>query len=94
VCPPSQSNLIPLTLVLTPQNHSEVPEADEDWPSLASILAFRDRVRTKLARVYAEVGEDRRVMDRGLARTLMMCLEHEGWHIEVGPSIPLLPWMS
>jgi L-histidine Nalpha-methyltransferase / hercynylcysteine S-oxide synthase len=65
------------------QNHSEVPEADDDWPSLSSILAFRDRVRTRLRSIYDEVSNGKRKLPKRLARTLVMCLEHEGWHVEV-----------
>lgn len=63
-------------------NHSEVPEKDEDWPTLTSILAFRDRVRQRLINVYDELESGKRTLTRNLARTLVMTLEHEGFHVE------------
>ncbi|PCH41710.1 hypothetical protein WOLCODRAFT_119486 [Wolfiporia cocos MD-104 SS10] len=63
-------------------SHSEVPEKDEDWPTIAEVLAYRDRVREKLASVYREVEAGTRKMTRRLARTLVMVLEHDGFHIE------------
>lgn len=68
------------------QPHSEVPQAKEDWPSLSSILDFRDRVRTRVARLYEslEKGDEKVIrLGRKLGRVLWMCLEHEGWHAEV-----------
>jgi hypothetical protein len=65
------------------QNHSDVPEKDEDWPSLTSILAFRGRVRQRLSDLYADIESGNRTLTRNLARTLVMTLEHEGFHIEV-----------
>jgi formylglycine-generating enzyme required for sulfatase activity len=57
--------------------HSEVPTSPDDWPSLAEILAYRDRVRVRLDRVYRT-----QPMTRRLARTLSMVYEHEGLHAE------------
>ncbi|KAG8221369.1 C-type lectin protein [Butyriboletus roseoflavus] len=62
--------------------HSDVPDKDEDWPTLGSILAFRDRVRARLMRVYDDVAAGRRTLNRHVARMLAMTLEHEGWHVE------------
>ncbi|KAF8448703.1 C-type lectin protein [Boletus edulis BED1] len=62
--------------------HSEVPNKDEDWPTLGSVLAFRDRVRARLLRLYDDVAAGRRTLDRHIARMLAMTLEHEGWHVE------------
>ena len=73
------------------QPHSVVPESPEDWPSLESILIFRDRVRGRLARLYEAIERgDKHViaLGRKVDRVLWMCLEHEGWHAEV--SAPLL----
>ena len=64
-------------------SHSEVPERDEDWPTLEDILAYRDRVRARLMSVYDDIDAGRRKLDRTLARVLQMTLEHEGFHIEV-----------
>lgn len=66
-----------------PQSHSEVPEADEDWPTLPSVLAFRDRVRDRLMRLYDDLDTGKRAINRRTARVLQMTLEHEGFHIEV-----------
>ncbi|KAJ3786335.1 C-type lectin protein [Lentinula aff. detonsa] len=63
-------------------NHSVVPEADSDWPSLSTIIQFRDRVRSRLENLYAELDSGKRVLSRRIARMLCMCIEHEGWHVE------------
>jgi L-histidine Nalpha-methyltransferase / hercynylcysteine S-oxide synthase len=65
------------------QSHSNVPDTDEDWPSLASVLAFRDRVRERLMQLYDELLSGKREATRNIARTLVMTLEHEGFHVEV-----------
>ena len=65
------------------QNHSDVPEADGDWPTLDSIIEFRDRVRARLMRLYEDLRIGKRKLTRNIARTLVMTLEHEGWHVEV-----------
>ncbi|EPQ54993.1 hypothetical protein GLOTRDRAFT_60878 [Gloeophyllum trabeum ATCC 11539] len=62
--------------------HSEVPTRDEDWPALPQILAFRDAVRARLLRVYDELAAGTRPLTRRLARTIVLCLEHEGFHVE------------
>lgn len=62
--------------------HSEVPEKDEEWPSLGSILAFRDRVRTRLLKLYGDLRNGSRKLNRHIARMLAMTHEHEGWHVE------------
>ncbi|KAF7965756.1 hypothetical protein HWV62_42004 [Athelia sp. TMB] len=64
------------------ESHSEVPEADEDWPTLDSILAFRDSVRARLARLYADLESGKRQISRQVARMLVMTHEHEGFHVE------------
>jgi L-histidine Nalpha-methyltransferase / hercynylcysteine S-oxide synthase len=65
------------------QNHSEVPERDEDWPSLSEVLDYRDRVRARLAEFYNDLESGKRICTRRIARTLVMILEHEGFHVEV-----------
>jgi hypothetical protein len=65
------------------QSHSNVPDIDEDWPTLASVVAFRDRVRARLMRLYDELLSGKRKATRNIARTLVMTLEHEGFHVEV-----------
>lgn len=67
------------------QNHSEVPECDEDWPVLSQIIDYRDRVRQRLVKLYAELESGERLLTRRIGRTLMMILEHEGFHVEVCP---------
>jgi hypothetical protein len=47
------------------------------------VLDFRDAVRAKLVGVYDEIQSGSRHLTRSLARTLMMTLEHEGFHVEV-----------
>lgn len=63
-------------------NHSEVPEADEDWPSLENVILFRDRVRKRLLALYDELRSGKRSLTRNIARTLVMTHEHEGFHVE------------
>ncbi|PBK82826.1 hypothetical protein ARMGADRAFT_945806 [Armillaria gallica] len=63
-------------------NHSEVPEVDEDWPSLETIMGFRDGVRARLAQLYEDIENGKQVLTRNIARTLVMTLEHEGFHVE------------
>ncbi|TFK44450.1 C-type lectin protein [Crucibulum laeve] len=63
-------------------NHSEVPEKDEDWPTIDSIIGFRDGVRARLMRLYDDLKSGVRPLTRNIARTLVMTIEHEGWHVE------------
>ncbi|KAL1660365.1 C-type lectin protein [Schizophyllum commune] len=63
-------------------NHSEVPTRNEDWPTLETIIAFRDRVRARLMRLYADLRAGRVALSRNIARTLAYTLEHEGFHVE------------
>ncbi|PFH46722.1 hypothetical protein AMATHDRAFT_153991 [Amanita thiersii Skay4041] len=62
--------------------HSEVPETDEDWPRLETIIGFRNRVRARLVQLYEELQTGERRLTRNIARTLVMTLEHESFHIE------------
>lgn len=62
--------------------HSEVPTKDEDWPTLGTILAFRDRVRARLLALYDDLASGKRKINRNIGRMLAMTLEHEGWHVE------------
>ena len=66
------------------QSHSEVPERDEDWPTLEDILEYRDRIRARLMQVYDDLDTGKRVWNRSIGRVLHMTFEHEGFHIEVG----------
>lgn len=65
------------------QRHSEVPDKDKDWPALGSVLAFRDRVRARLMRLYDDIDTGKRTLDRHVGRMLAMTHEHEAWHVEV-----------
>jgi hypothetical protein len=56
---------------------------DEDWPTLDSVVAFRDAVRRRLANLYYDLATGKRTLTRNIARTLVMTHEHEGFHIEV-----------
>lgn len=78
------------TNVVLSQSHSEVPENDEDWPSLCEILEYRDRVRARLMAVYDDFETGKRTLTRRIARVLQMTLEHEGFHIEVCLDFPVL----
>ncbi|KAG2101110.1 uncharacterized protein F5147DRAFT_581772 [Suillus discolor] len=62
--------------------HSVVPTKDDDWPSLRSILAFRNRVRERLRKVYSDIAGGKISLTRKVARVLFMTFEHEGLHIE------------
>ncbi|KAL7419376.1 hypothetical protein Q5752_006214 [Cryptotrichosporon argae] len=62
--------------------HSEVPKTADEWPTLSEILAFRDRVRARVRRIYADVGAGRLTLSRSLGRHLFMGLEHEAMHAE------------
>lgn len=65
------------------QPHSEVPQKDEDWPSLDTILSFRERVRERLTTLYADISNGTIKLTRKVARVLFMTYEHEGLHVEV-----------
>ena len=73
--------------VLKLQRHSEVPEKDEDWPTLGSILVFRDQVRARLLKLYDDFQTGKRTINRHIARMLAMTHEHEGWHVEVSNTV-------
>ncbi|KAG6895451.1 hypothetical protein C0992_001173 [Termitomyces sp. T32_za158] len=63
-------------------SHSEVPEKEEDWPVLETIISFRNRVRSRLIELYDDLQTGKRHLTRNIARTLVMTIEHEGFHIE------------
>ncbi|KAJ7125015.1 C-type lectin protein [Mycena epipterygia] len=63
-------------------NHSDVPECDEDWPTLDTIMGFRTGVRERLLRLYQDLVSGKQALTRNIARTLVMTLEHEGFHVE------------
>ncbi|RDX49992.1 hypothetical protein OH76DRAFT_1482793 [Lentinus brumalis] len=62
--------------------HSEVPQRDEDWPSLASILEYQSRVRERVLNLYRDIDSGKITLTRKIARALFMTLEHEAYHVE------------
>ncbi|PPR00441.1 hypothetical protein CVT24_004502 [Panaeolus cyanescens] len=62
--------------------HSEVPMKEEDWPSLTGILAFQDKVRRRVLKLYADISSNKVTLTRKVARVLFMTLEHEAMHAE------------
>ncbi|KAF8895621.1 hypothetical protein BD779DRAFT_1466996 [Infundibulicybe gibba] len=62
--------------------HSPVPQSDEDWPSLTTILQFQSRVRARLLKLYSDTKSGKIVMNRKIARVLFMTYEHEALHAE------------
>ncbi|RPD62283.1 hypothetical protein L226DRAFT_532692 [Lentinus tigrinus ALCF2SS1-7] len=62
--------------------HSEVPQRDEDWPSLASILQYQSRVRERVVNLYRDIDSGKVTLTRKIARVLFMTLEHEAFHVE------------
>ncbi|EIW74660.1 DUF323 domain-containing protein [Coniophora puteana RWD-64-598 SS2] len=63
-------------------SHSEVPQCDEEWPTLSTIIAFRNAVRDRLLGVYDDIESGKLTLTRKIARVLHMTLEHEGLHAE------------
>ncbi|GAA6013912.1 hypothetical protein JCM11491_000470 [Sporobolomyces phaffii] len=59
--------------------HSEVPQSEKDWPKFEEIVAYEERVRDRVRRVYEEYEGK---WERKLARVLMMVFEHEMMHFE------------
>ncbi|OBZ71212.1 hypothetical protein A0H81_08707 [Grifola frondosa] len=62
--------------------HSEVPQHDEDWPSLGSILEYQSRVRERVMKLYRDIQSGKVTLTRKIARVLFMTLEHEAFHAE------------
>ncbi|KAI1793340.1 hypothetical protein LXA43DRAFT_1002040 [Ganoderma leucocontextum] len=62
--------------------HSEVPQKDEDWPSLSSVLEFQLRVRERVMNLYRDIDSRKVQLTRKIARVLQMTLEHEAFHVE------------
>lgn len=59
-----------------------MPTAQEDWPTLAEILKFRDDVRARLQAVYDDIAAGKMAMSRRVGRMLFMTYEHEAMHAE------------
>jgi hypothetical protein len=64
------------------KSHSEVPAQEEDWPTLAEILSFRDRVRARLRGIYDQLESGQLEFSRHIGRVLFMTFEHEAMHAE------------
>ncbi|KAG5644779.1 hypothetical protein DXG03_007687 [Asterophora parasitica] len=62
--------------------HSEVPEKDEDWPTLTAIFQFQARVRARLTNLYNDIASGKGTLSRKVARVLFMTFEHEALHAE------------
>ncbi|KAI0755095.1 hypothetical protein C8Q80DRAFT_1094925 [Daedaleopsis nitida] len=62
--------------------HSEVPQRDEDWPSVSSILQYQDRVRARVTNLYRDIDAGKITLTRKIARVLFMTYEHEALHAE------------
>ena len=62
--------------------HSEVPQTAEDWPKMAEIDTYRDKVRQRLRKTYERLPNIGKT-SRRLARTIAMVYEHEAMHLEV-----------
>lgn len=56
--------------------HSEIPE---EWPQLADILQYQQRVRARLTKLYSEGPQKIR---RDIARAIWVGFEHEIMHME------------
>ena len=72
-----------LLLRVRSQEHSEVPQNKEEWPTLSSILDFKSRVRQRLLKVYSDLASGKLEMTRKVGRVLFMTWEHEAFHSEV-----------
>ncbi|KAI8994191.1 DUF323 domain-containing protein [Trametes punicea] len=62
--------------------HSEVPQRNEDWPSLSSILQYQSRVRERVMKLYRDIDSGKILLTRKIARVLFMTHEHEAFHAE------------
>ena len=69
------------------QPHSEVPNHDEEWPTLGSILEFQSRVRARLLQLYDDLDSGKKTLNKATGRVLFMTFEHEAFHAEVQPSL-------
>jgi hypothetical protein len=64
------------------QPHSDVPTDLEDWPSLANVVDYQQRVRARVMSLYDDIDSGKRTLTRKMGRVLFMTLEHEGMHAE------------
>ncbi|KAE8190706.1 hypothetical protein CF335_g6287 [Tilletia laevis] len=68
--------------------HSEVPTTPEEWPTLDSILDYKDRVHARLRSIYDGIAEGKTLGNTGhtltkrTARMLWMVKEHQELHME------------
>lgn len=59
-------------------DHSEIPD---DWPHVDDILAYQNRVRSRLTALYGP-RNDPSSIPRHVARTIWLGFEHEAMHLE------------
>lgn len=62
--------------------HSKVPECEDEWPSLSEILDFKNSLRARISKVYGSIENHSVALKRSLARVLWMIYEHEAMHLE------------
>jgi hypothetical protein len=72
------------------QDHSEIPQSDEDWPKLEVIIDFQCRVRQRLLQLYDNIHSGNITLTRKIGRVLQMTYEHEALHAEVSSSLACL----
>ena len=60
-----------------------MPQRDEDWPSLSSILEYQDRVRERVLKLYRDIESGEIKLTRRIARIMHMTHEHDIMHAEV-----------
>jgi hypothetical protein len=73
-------------MTISCQDHSEVPQSDEDWPKLDAIIGFQSRVRQRLLQLYEDIHTGEWNLTRKSGRVLQMTYEHEALHAEVSSS--------
>ena len=62
--------------------HSEIPD---EWPPIAEILDFQERVRDRTRSLFHGIGLE---ANRKLGRAMWIAFEHEGW---TPPNVLILP---
>lgn len=70
--------------------HSEVPDSEDGWPNVDSILLYQQKIRNRLQRLllqweseeYNDQDWKAKLGRRRAARVVWMCFEHEAMHLE------------
>jgi tRNA-specific adenosine deaminase 2 len=62
--------------------HSEVPDKEDEWPTLAELLAYKNKVQERVKSIYHEIADGTRKLDRRAARLFWLTLEHKALHLE------------